>query len=264
MRRGDVAVLSISSVLAVIVVAAVSYSLLVLDRLPSSAAFGSEDRTSTWLVVTWAPSLCTVEPGNPGCASGHVGAMGHTWILHGLWPQGSDNLYCGVPKDIADRARNIHGSDMPAVDMRQDVRDNLDPIMSDAMVLAPHEWYTHGTCSGVTPDVYFSDAAALTDQARTILDPLFADAEGTRITLTTVRYRFDEQFGQGAGERVGFSCRNVTGHGSVIYEARLSLPPVPDLRGSGETQSGSEALPLKELLVKAPAVDEGCRHAHVP
>jgi len=258
MRRGDVVVLSISCALAAIVVAAVTYSVRVLDHKPSSAEFDSSDSSSSWLVLTWGPSLCGAEPTNSGCKSGHVGTQGSTWILHGLWPQPADKQYCGVPKAIADRASDLRGSNMPSVDLGSDVRNTLQSMMSDASTLAPHEWYAHGTCSGVTPDVFFSDAAALTEQARKVLDPMFTEAEGGRIQLSDVRDKFDAEYGAGAGGRVRLSCRNVTGQGSVVYELHLSLPPVTELRTPDGTRS------LKDLILKGPPLGPGCRHASVP
>jgi ribonuclease T2 len=251
-------VLSISCALAAIVVAAVTFSVRVLDHKPSSAQFDSSDSSSSWLVLTWGPSLCAAEPTNAGCKSGHVEAQGPTWILHGLWPQPVDEQYCGVPKEIAERASDLHGHHMPSVAMADDVRDTLQSMVSDASVMAPHEWYAHGTCSGVTPDVFFSNATALTDQARKLLDPMFATAQGGRIQLSAVRDKFDAEYGSGAGERVRLSCRNVTGQGSVAYELHLSLPPVTALR----TPDGT--LSLKDLILKGPALGPGCRHASVP
>jgi ribonuclease I len=67
------------------------------------------------------------------------------------------------------------------VDIGDDVRASLQSMMSDASIMGPHEWYAHGTCSGVTPDVFFGDAVTLVEQARTVLDPMFADAEEGRI-----------------------------------------------------------------------------------
>jgi len=257
MQRGDVAVFSISTVLAAIVVGAVTLSLLVLDRSPRTTVIGSESASSTWFVVTWGPGLCKVEPTNLGCTSGNVGEMGQTMVLHGLWPQPSTNQYCGVPKEVADRVRNVHGSDMPSVQLSQGVQTELQSRLSDAAVMAPHEWYAHGTCSGVTPDEYFGNAAALTDQARKILDPMFKEAAGASMTISRVRDRFDAEFGAGAGERVGLSCRNVTGEGSVIYEVQMSLPPVVDIATSGN------ALSLGDLLLKGPPLSPQCRHGHV-
>jgi ribonuclease T2 len=258
MRRGDAAVLSISCVLAAVAVAAVTFSVRVLDHTPSSAEFDSADSSSSWLVLTWGPSLCAAEPTNAGCRSGHVDTQGSTWLLHGLWPQPAENQYCGVPKEIARRASDLKGSHMPSVDIGDDVRATLQSVMSDASSLTPHEWYAHGTCSGVAPDVFFSDAAALAQQARKVLDPMFTEAEGGRIALSAVRDEFDAEFGVGAGERVRLSCRNVTGQGGVAYELHLSLPAVTELK----TPDGT--LSLKDLIVKAPPLAPGCRNASVP
>lgn len=257
MQRGDVAVFSISCALAAVVVAAVTFSLLVLDRTPSSSAFESENDGSSWLVVTWGPNLCRAEPATVGCGSGRVRELGRTFVLHGLWPQPPTNQYCGVPEGLADRARDTHGSTMPPVALSDDVRTQLQSMLSDATAMSSHEWYAHGTCSGVTPDVYFGDAMALTDQVRAILDPMFRSAKDTRLTATAVRGRFDDAFGHGAGARVGLTCRNVPTEGNVVFEVRLSLPAVVDLR------SPKGALPLGELLAEGPAMSPGCSQGGV-
>jgi ribonuclease T2 len=258
MRRGDVVVLSISSVLALIAVAAITFSVRVLDRTPATVEFEPVDTSSTWLVMTWGPSLCRAEPNSPGCKSGQVEKLGATWILHGLWPQPAENQYCGVPKGLMDRARDIRRSDLPPVEIGDDLRASLQSMMSDASIMAPHEWYAHGTCSGVTPDVFFGDAVTLVEEARTVLDPMFADAQEGRIQLSDVQHKFNETYGAGAGDRIRLSCRNMTGHGSLAYELHLSLPPVSDLRALDST------LALKDLIVKAPPIAPGCMHASVP
>jgi ribonuclease T2 len=163
-----------------------------------------------------------------------------------------------VPKEIARRASDLKGRHMPSVDIGGDVRATLQSLMSDASSLAPHEWYAHGTCSGVTPDVFFSDAAALAQQARELLDPMFADAEGGRIALSAVRDKFDAEYGAGAGERLRLSCRNVTGEGSVAYELHVSLPAVTQIRAPDGTVS------LKDLILNGPPLGPGCRNASVP
>lgn len=253
MKRGDVAVLSISAALSAIVVAAVAVSLLVIDRSPGSTAIGPGSSSSSLLIVAWGPNLCKAEPFTPGCATGHVDEMGKTFILHGLWPQPPDEQFCAVPKRVADRASSLQGSDMPSVKLPEDVQTTLQSVFSDVAIMAPHEWYRHGTCSDVTPAVYFSDAATLTDQVRAVLDPVFSEAEGEGLSLSTVRAQFDSQFGEGAGSRVGLTCRDVDGEGTVIFEVRLSLPPVAELRAADDTLS------LGELLFKGPTFSTACR-----
>lgn len=258
LRRGDVVVFSISAVLAAIVVVGVAFSLLVVDRWPRSSLNQPAPSSSSLLVMTWGPSLCEVDPSNPGCTTGHVGKLGRTLILHGLWPQPRSEEFCGVSKVIAERARNLHDADMPSLDLPQEVRSGLQSVMSDAALLAPHEWYTHGTCSGLTPAAYFTGAISLADQASDVLNPLFAKAEHGKLSLWTVRDRIDAEFGEGAGKRVGLSCHEVNGEQIIVYEVHLSLPPI------SEFGTAANALSLGDLLAKGPTTSAGCWRGAVP
>lgn len=249
MKRGDAAVISISAALAVVAVAGVAYSQLVLDRKPGQPADAAANSDSSLLVLTWAPSLCKVEPSNSGCRSGHVGQMGQSFVLHGLWPQPSTEQYCGVPSRIADRARG-------PVDLPGDISAGLQAAMSDSTLMAPHEWYAHGTCSGVTAPEYFGIATKLADQAGRVLNPVFDKAAGGQLSSRSVREAFDAEFGKGAGRRVGMSCRDAKNGGEIVYEVRLSLPRVVDLR--------SGALSVADALAKGPTVPPGCGQAKVP
>lgn len=257
-QRGSVAVYSISAGLAAIVVALVAYSLLVVDRSPGSTVLGPGTSSSSLLAVTWGPSLCQLQPSSKGCTSGHVGNLGQTFLLHGLWPQPPIEQFCAVPKRVADLVSDLQNEDMPSVSLPEDVRADLESVMSDAAVMVPHEWYTHGTCAEVTPSVYFSDAVMLTEEVRKILDPVFEQARGQRLSPSTVRDRFDAEFGEGAGQRVGLVCGAVDGQEALVYQVHLSLPPVAELRAAENT------LPLADLLPKGPTVSAGCSDGSVP
>ncbi|CAM4443080.1 Ribonuclease I [Mycobacterium basiliense] len=256
LRRGDAAVFSVSAGLTVIVAAAVAFSVLVLDRSGGSRANQPGTSSSSLLVVTWGPSLCQVAPSNAGCKDGHVDTLGRKLLLHGLWPQPATEQFCGMPRAVAHRARDL--KDMRSLNLPADVQTKLQSMMSDVAVLAPHEWYAHGTCSGVTPAVYFRDAATLAEQAGKILNPVFETVGDRRLSLRTVRDRFDAEFGGGAGDRVGLTCRDVDGEEIVIYEVHLSLPPIVDFGATENTVS------LRDLLVKGPTISAGCRRGRVP
>ena len=211
---------------------------------PDSVAGGS-----SLLVLTWAPTLCIVDTSVRGCRTGNVGRKGQAFLLHGLWPQPSSAQYCEVAKQ--DGRQRI--SDLPA-----GLRERLTATMSDASTLAPHEWSKHGTCSGVTAVEYFSIATALSAQATAVLDPALRNAQGGRVTARALRDLFDARFGAGSGSRIALACRRADGQGEVVYEVRLSLPAVPDLRAAGSDLS------LGEELAKAPTVPAGCGQARVP
>ena len=243
--------LSVTAALAVLAVGAVVFSLLVLDRrvLDRRTEPSRADSTSSLLVVTWAPALCKVEPSNSGCRSGHVKAMGPAFVLHGLWPQPSTEQYCDVPKGTPDRSRK-------PVPLPKDLEANLKTMMSDSAIMTTHEWYAHGTCSGVSAPEYFGVATTLATQANEVLDPLFAQASGRSMTSRAVRDAFDTRFGKGAGARVGLACKDNRGEGPVAFEVRLSLPPVAQL------QQGSSS--LADALRQGPTVPPGCGQAQVP
>ena len=87
------------------------------------------------LNLSWSPEFCHSHPGAAECAA-HAG-----FVLHGLWPQRNDGSY---PQDCS----NAPGPSDPAA-----YRD----IYPDAGLLQ-HEWKTHGTCSGLSADDFFSTA----------------------------------------------------------------------------------------------------------
>ena len=87
------------------------------------------------LNLSWSPEFCHSHPSAPECAT-HA-----TFVLHGLWPQNSDGSY------------PHHCSDAPGP---ADPSKHSD-LYPDASLLE-HEWRTHGTCSGLSPDAYFTAA----------------------------------------------------------------------------------------------------------
>lgn len=238
----------ITAGLSAVVVAAVSFSLLVLDRKPRPAENASAS-SSSLLVVTWGPSLCKVEPSNSGCRSGHVRSLGQTFVLHGLWPQPATEQYCEVPRRTPDRERR-------PVSLPPDLQASLKAMMSDSALMTTHEWYAHGTCSGVAPPVYFGLAAELAGQAGALLDPMFQKPAGQRVSARSVRQAVDAKFGAGTGNRIGLSCRNVPGAADIIYEVQFSLPPIAQLR--------RDSASLAESLARGPTLSPGCGQGTVP
>ncbi len=245
MKRRNARVIAISAGLAVTVAAAVAYSVLVVDRRPSSPV-ASGSSPSSLLALTWGPSLCTAEPANSGCKSGHVARLGSSFVLHGLWPQPSSEQYCDIPKRTADRR---------SIALPPDVEKTLKSMMSDSRFMASHEWFAHGTCSGLNPSEYFGVATTLAAQAIKVLNPVFGRAGGKPLPTRVVRETFDAQFGRGSGNRVTLTCRDVDGRGTLVYEVRLSLPAVADLRGEES---------LGDALGRGPAVPAGCGKGLVP
>ena len=230
-----------------VAVITVVIAVVIADRHQTAKPAATPASDSSVLALTWGPSLCSVDSSVRGCRTGNVGRKGSTFLLHGLWPQPSTEQYCGVSRETK------RAPQLPA-----DIRERLGSMMSDASALAPHEWLAHGTCSGVEPAEYFSVSMILAKQATDVLDPAVRALQGGRLSVTSLRELFDARFGPGTGTRLSLTCRRAEGRGELVYEVRLSLPPVVSLRAAGDSLS------LGEQLAKGPAVAAGCRQAQVP
>ena len=218
MARGDSRNLDIL-VLAAVVIAAVGFSVSSSTGRPALRHRIQRHRLES-ARRDLGPSLCGADPSNSGCKSGHVGEMGRTFVLHGLWPQPSSDQYCDVPKDVADGARSSG--------LRHAVGGTLGGRRQlHRRCPTRRSWHrTSGTRTARVPASHRTSTSAMRDAHR-------AGSQGSRSpvqeatraagTLSTVRDQFDAEFGAGAGERVALTCRNVTGEGSVAYEVQLSL-----------------------------------------
>lgn len=85
------------------------------------------------LNLSWSPEYCHSHPKAAECAAHD------TFVLHGLWPENNDGTYpenCSNAPGPADPAR--YG----------------DLYLEQGLM--KHEWRTHGTCSGLSADAYFT------------------------------------------------------------------------------------------------------------
>ncbi len=87
------------------------------------------------LNLSWSPEYCHSHPTAAECAQ-HA-----TFVLHGLWPQSNSG----------NNPHNCSSAPGPANPSQ------YSDIYPDPGLLQ-HEWSTHGTCSGLSPDDYFSAA----------------------------------------------------------------------------------------------------------
>lgn len=84
------------------------------------------------LNLSWSPEFCHSHPSDIQCA------QHSTFVLHGLWPENNNGSY---PQNCS----NAPGPSDPS---------QYSDIYPDASLLQ-HEWKTHGTCSGLSPDAFF-------------------------------------------------------------------------------------------------------------
>jgi ribonuclease T2 len=87
------------------------------------------------LNLSWSPEFCSTHPSATECAQHPA------FVLHGLWPQ-------NISGPFPEHCSNAPGPADPS---------QFSDIYPDPGLLQ-HEWQTHGTCSGLSPDAFFSAA----------------------------------------------------------------------------------------------------------
>lgn len=105
------------------------------SRLTPPSQIGPQNFDYYLLNLSWSPEFCHSHQSAPECG------RGATFVLHGLWPQNADGSY---PQNC----NNVPGPVDPS---------QYSDIYPDAGLLR-HEWRTHGTCSGLSADAFFTSA----------------------------------------------------------------------------------------------------------
>jgi ribonuclease T2 len=122
-------------------------SILVIPNAEARSHYARESGTPGQfdfyvLSLSWSPSFCESNSGRNGnrssdeqCNRGRP----YAFVVHGLWPQ----YERGFPQNCG-KAQWVD---------RELIRSMTDIMPAYGLVL--HEWKTHGTCSGLSPDAYF-------------------------------------------------------------------------------------------------------------
>jgi ribonuclease T2 len=87
------------------------------------------------LNLSWSPEYCHSHSAAPECAA-HA-----AFVLHGLWPENANG-------QNPENCSNAAGPADPSA---------YKDIYPDSSLLE-HEWKAHGTCSGLSPDAFFTTA----------------------------------------------------------------------------------------------------------
>jgi ribonuclease T2 len=95
------------------------------------------------LALSWSPSFCAAaaERGRDGAPAMQCGARPYSFVVHGLWPQYEHGFpqNCQIPPPRLDHAT---------------MSSMLDLMPAPGLIF--HEWDSHGTCSGLSPQAFFA------------------------------------------------------------------------------------------------------------
>jgi ribonuclease T2 len=207
--------------------------------------------SSNLLALSWQNAFCQTHQYKKECKRDSLRLLKNRrydaqFVLHGLWPQPRDNIYCQVDEALIALDKNKHWRDLPCLALDTKVENALEEVMAGyASELHKHEWIKHGTCYGTEANAYYSDAISLSNQFNhSSLARLFRDNIGQSLTLKDIRKLADKSFGSGAGKSIELRCK-----AGLITEVWLHL-------GTGEKDLG-------KLLRKGKKVRSNCKYGHI-
>jgi ribonuclease T2 len=122
------------------------------------------------LSLSIAPSFCALSPANNArsecrnLAEADYRQMPLT--VHGLWP---NRAFASVNR----QPQHCPGPPLPA--LPDDLQAQLGRVMPGGPGLERHEWSTHGTCSGLSPQTYFGALVRLARNANDTIGGVLRD-----------------------------------------------------------------------------------------
>lgn len=202
------------------------------------------------LAISWQPAFCEGNSRKRECRSQTNRRFDAShFTLHGLWPQPGTNIYCGVSQKERQASSGGDWQDIAPLRLQLKTRAALEEAMPGSQShLDRHEWIKHGTCyPGRDPEAYFGDSLRLLEAVNASpVRQLMAENIGREVSAEEIRARFDEAFGEGAGERVRLACRD-DGPRRLIAELTIGL--------KGDIPGGT---PISDLILASSPTDPGC------
>jgi ribonuclease T2 len=197
--------------------------------------------------LSWQPAFCESHKDKKECASQSVKRYdAKNLALHGLWPSRKGDrmhkyAFCSVNDNIKSLDQPETWCNMPALDLADETAKNLSIYMPGyASCLQNHEWYKHGTCSGLKQNDYFTEAYTLDAKiADSSFGKFISNNVGKTVKSDNMLDEFEKDFGAGSRKFVNLFCDKV--HGEVMLsEVRIYLKKqLP----KNEVMEGSFALP---------------------
>ncbi|MES1151199.1 MAG: hypothetical protein ABUL54_04830, partial [Dongia sp.] len=145
---------------------------------------------------------------------------------------------------------------LPPVALSEASRGDLAGVMPGAAGgLDRHEWWKHGTCSGLKPEDYFATAVLLVRQVeRGALAKLLTERAGGDLERNALLDAFAADFGKDAARALTLDCAKSDA-GSALVEIRIRLQRATVTQG---LNADSLAIPEK------PAKGDCAATVHVP
>lgn len=182
------------------------------------------------LALSWQPAFCESKPQKSECQSQNDKRFdAHHLVLHGLWPNVKGDKYhkygyCHISKGFIKKDKSRRWCNMPRLDLSKRVRKELSQFMPGSVsCLQRHEWYKHGTCSGLSENDYFLLSNQLVKMfSETGFSQYIANNVGKYVKRNELLKAFDKEFGKGSRAHLALRCKKVRGN-SLLTEIQINL-----------------------------------------
>jgi len=165
------------------------------------------------LVLSWHNAFCETHRVKKECkrsifSFGRGKYREKHFVLHGLWPQPKNKIYCEVPSQYVTMDKHTLWNRLPDIGLSNEAKKHLQKVMPGfSSNLHKHEWIKHGTCYGADANKYYENAISMVEQVNNSkVGDFFTRHIGKHITLQQIRAVFDRNFGVGTGKRVELKC----------------------------------------------------------
>jgi ribonuclease T2 len=191
------------------------------------------------LVLSWHNSFCETHSNKKECKLDGGEGKNHL-VLHGLWPQPRNNVYCGVDEKIIELDKKKLWAALPDLHLKPEVLELMETYMPGYQSnLHKHEYYKHGTCYSKDPNEYFLDALTLTKYVDGILGEYLRANVGKKIKTVVFKNFAAKAIDKKIKNKLAVKCKRV-----VLNEVWISL------KGKGRD--------LKKLIENAKPIRSNC------
>jgi len=199
----------------------------------------SSSKLDSVLVLSWHNSFCETHSNRKECKlDGGVGK--NHLVLHGLWPQPRNNVYCGVDEKIIELDKKKLWAALPDLNLKPEVLELMKTYMPGFQSnLHKHEYWKHGTCYSKDANEYFLDALTLTKYVDGILGEYLRANIGKRVKTVVFKNFAAKAIDKKIKNKLAVKCKRV-----VLSEIWISL------KGKGRD--------LKKLIQNAKPIRSNC------
>jgi ribonuclease T2 len=220
----------------------------ILDKVKSIFSKNKNDKNlDSVLVLSWHNSFCETHANKKECKL-NGGDAKNRLVLHGLWPQPRNNVYCGVDKELIKLDKAKMWNALPEPKLSKEVKELLKVYMPGFKSnLHRHEWIKHGTCYTKDANRYFLDALTLTKKLDSTIGEYLRANIGSKVKTINLKKVASKLIDSNIKNKIAVKCKRV-----ILNEIWLSIKG----KGSDIKKLIKNAKPIKsncvEFIVDAP------------